>query len=349
VAARGFLLLLLALVASGEALEDAVRTLAQSVSTHLMPGETAHVTSRNLSSLPPADVTRAQAALERALRKRVRNAVVVEITLTISENLRGYLLVAEIQHQSERAVEMVNFRLDPIPTAARSAVSIDKKIVWEQDTPILDVALNEDRMFVLDTAGLTTYERHEGKWTRASALPASWPAVRDPRGRLEIAGDSITAKVPGFLCRGASLTCEAGGDLSAGRNTIESADWPPAFSVGQLGELRIAAELDGRIHLYDSSRKQVGTFDGWGSDFSVVHDGCGGGMVFATAPGDRDSPDSVALYDLVNNGPHRVSDPVALLGPVTALWPSPAGATAVVRNLATKQYEAYSLTLDCGH
>src|ERR1700751_3264626 len=113
------------------------------------------------------------------MRKRVRNPVTVQITLTVSENLKGYLLVAEIQRQNERAVEMVSFRLGPLPAANRPAVSIDKKILWEQDVPMLDVVWNEYYMFVLDTGGLGHYERHEGKWTRVDTTPASWPEVRD--------------------------------------------------------------------------------------------------------------------------------------------------------------------------
>ena len=64
---------------------------------HLAANETAHVTSRNLSSMGRADAKKVQATVERALRKRVRNPTAVDVALTISENVQGYLLVAQIQ------------------------------------------------------------------------------------------------------------------------------------------------------------------------------------------------------------------------------------------------------------
>jgi hypothetical protein len=353
--ARGFLLLLLfSTFAGAAAMEDAVRDLAARISSRLAPEEAAHVTLHNLSSLSDVEAARVQAMIDRALRRDVRNGTPLEIVLTISENLKGYLLVAEIRRANERAVEMVPYHPDPARAPAPSALTMEKKLLWEQAAPILDLAVPADQMLVLDTTGVARYERRAGKWERADFVRASGTTARDPRGRLETNGDSLKVELPGETCRGTwapalALQCEAGGIFSAGRNTIEMADSPPFFSHAQIGGEHVFAEPDGRIHVYDAERKPAGAFDDWGSDFAVISSTCtdAAGIV-ATAPAGRESTDSIALYHLVNRTPVRASDPVEFPGPVTALWPATNGALAVVRNLSTGRYEAYSLTLDCG-
>lgn len=309
---------------SGGTLDDAARSLAKTVSARLTANEIAHVTARNLSSMSAAEVARAAGSFDRALRRRVRNPATVEITLTVSENLKGYLLVAEVHG----AVEMVSFQPDPPAQPTRSAVVIEKRMVWEQDAPILDLAVIGDQMLVLDTAGVTRYERRTGKWERMEQAPASVAAVRDPRGRLEVAGDSVAVYTPGGTCRGAwnplELRCEAGtGEFmldqhpvhfTAERNTLEATEWPPRG------------------------------FETWGSDFAPIESSCAGHRVAASGTGAWNAADFVALYDVVDGAPVRVSDAAEFPGPVTALWP----AFAVVRNLSTGRYEAYSLTVDCG-
>jgi hypothetical protein len=317
-------LAMIAMLCSGETLDDAVRSLAKNVSTRLRANEVAHVTARNLSSMSAGEVSRASATLDRALRRRVRNPAAVEVAFTVSENLKGYLLVAEIHG----VVEMVSFHLDPPAPPVRSAVVIEKRIVWEQDVPILDLAVMGDQMLVLDTTGVTRYERRTGKWEKVELAPTAVAAVRDPRGRLEVTGDSLAAYLPGGTCRGTwkpvELRCEAGTSefmldqhavhFAPARNTLEAAEWP------------------------------AGGFETWGSDFAPIESSCAGHRVAASGTGAWDAADFVALYDVVSGAAVRVSDAVEFPGPVTALWPS----LAVVRNLSTGRYEAYSLTVDCG-
>ena len=158
------LLLCLPYVCAGESLEDAVRALVKKVSARMAANEVAHVTPRNLSSMNAPDVTKAQTLFDRGLRKRLRNPVTVEMSFTISENLRGFLLVAEMKRDTERAVEMVEYRPDAPKTATAVGIAIEKKQLWEQEAPILDVAVQGTAMLVLDTAGLARYERKAGAW-----------------------------------------------------------------------------------------------------------------------------------------------------------------------------------------
>src|SRR5262249_26179977 len=126
---------------------------------------------------------------------------------------------------------------------------------------------------------------------------------------------------PGYTCRGAwqtdlSLECTEGSAIFAGirftpaRNTLETED-------GSLA-----------------------------SD-DIIVDACGAKRVLAASDSELDQPDSVTAFDPAEQKRVSVSAPAEFNGPVTALWPAPNGAIAVVRNLASKRYEAYRLTIPC--
>ncbi len=347
--------------------------MARSTAVHLAASERAHVTIRNLTPLGNADVSRVGAAFERALRRSVRNGKIVEVTFTISDNVKGYLLVSETFHADQRAVEMRPVAKEPSVAPAPVGISISKKLLWEQSAPILDLALTANFMFVLDTTGVSRYERREGQWDRVGMLPAA-SSVRDPRGKLDLEGDSLTVQLPGMTCRGTwtpsvLLHCDAGSMLMASSNLLGTAGLgtagletagletagmkaaeplPAHFSEARTKDIVLLAEMDGRTHAYDSSGKAMAAFDGWGTDFVAIQSGCAANRIAATSPSYGDSGDSIALYDVTNNAPVRLSDPAELPGPVTALWPVREGALAVVRNVSTGRYEAYSISVDCG-
>jgi hypothetical protein len=196
-------------------------------------------------------------------------------------------------------------------------------------------------MLILDTTGVTAYAR--GSRTEGLQLPA--PLPRDARGRLQFVNESLTMEVAGSICRGTwnplVLSCEPGGEITAARNTLEANAWPPFFDRVHIGEMDVIAEADGRTRIYDSAHKPLNAVDDWGSDLASA---CNATRVLATGARDRDAPDSLALYDIVNRTPARVSDPIEFSGPVTALSSN----LAVARNLSTGRYEAFSLTVDCG-
>jgi hypothetical protein len=321
----------------------------------MAPAEAARVTSRNLTSMAASDATKAQATLDRSLRRRLRNPMPVDVALTISENLRGYVLVAELRREGGTLVDMVEFRPDPPPVQARPSVVLEKRVLWEQATPILDLVMAADQMLLLEPARIARYERNAAaKWELKETAVLSPVNVRDPRGRLEVSGDALAAELPGFVCKGTwkpalAVQCEEGGRLTPARNTIDVHDGRvPFFNDADLGSERLVAEVDGRTHLYDAARNPAAVFEEWGSDFVAVTDSCGGSYLAASGPGDRKLVDSIALYFVIEHAPIRVSDPAEFPGPVTALWPSGTGALAVAQNLSTGSYAAYALAIDCG-
>ncbi|HTS75554.1 MAG TPA: hypothetical protein VMG40_05085 [Bryobacteraceae bacterium] len=334
--ARAFWLILFVSTVRADALEDAARALARSVVAQLAPNEIARVSVRNLSSLARADVARAQLAFEQTVAKRVRDASPIEIALTISENIRGFLFIADFKGM----IEMEPYT-PAVDLPARFSMVLSKRLLWQQADPVLDLIVMNDQMLVLDISGVTRNERREGKWSPAESAAAP-SSVRDPRGRLTITETTLTADLPGLTCHGdlraLALNCAPGSVFSAGRNTFEAQ--PPFFSDAQIGNTRLVAMPDGRTYINDV------VIENWGSDLAVMAT-CVGPRVAVTGAAGRDANDSITLYDVIQSVAIRVSDPVQFPGPVTALWPRQDSALAVVHNLTTRQYEAYEITADC--
>ena len=314
-------------------MDDAIKTLASKVAARLAANETAHISSRNLSSLGAADVAKLQNGLDRALRKRLRNPAVVELSMTISENLRSFLAVAQIRQD----VEMAAFSLESRNETPRASIS--KTILWQQDEQILDIAAIDDEVLILDVRGLTRYDHRE----RAESAALNMAMPRDPRGSIEVRGDALLVRLPGATCGGAwkplAIACEPGGDMTPGRNTIADAAWPPHYAHLRVAGDDLLTQTDGKLHIYNPSGPGK-SFD-LGSDMAAA---CGGSRILASGAGDRESQDFVALYEIAGGAPARVSDPVEFPGPVTSL----SSGFAVARNLSTGRYEAYSLQVDCG-
>ena len=358
-------------IGSGQTLDDALHALSRKVATHLSAGEVARVASaRNLSSLGSGDVARARMGLDRALRQAgARSARRVDVALTVSQNPREVLLVAEFDKGEEHVVEMVPYH--PGPPAVRPGRSIlQKQLLWEQDAPMLDLATAGEMLLVLEPANIVSYARRNSGWERADGRALDGiGVVRDPRGRLVVTGDSFTAFLPGSVCHGTwmpalEVRCEAAGagfslagqevHLAAGRNVLQAEDWAPVFSFARVDErghaLYLAAELDGRTHLYNADRKPVGSVETWDDDFVSVETGCGAGHdVLASVVSEGATNDSLAAFEIVDRKAVEVSDPAEFPGPLTALWPAAGGAIAIARNTSTGRYAAYSVTIDCGH
>jgi len=340
-----------ALFVRGDALDDAVGQWGKKIVSHLAADEIAHVTW-NGAAVENGDAAtysaRARTLLARALQRRLRNPKSVEVTATLSQNLKGYLLIAEMHRENENIVEMASVaRPIPMPETA-AGFRLDRRLLWEQEAPILDVVVVGDQMLVLDTAGLTRYEQRDSKWQKAEAEAIDIAPIRDPRGRLTVNDNSLIAETAGLTCRGTlkpsvALECQPGGRFTAGRNTIEEAGWQPYFTHAVIGGNDVLGAADGRTYVYDAARKQVSVSDAW-NDFAVVASSCATAKIIAA----YSATNSLAIFDLVNQSPLRVSDSMEMPGPVTAMWPAGSAAVTVVRNKDTSRYEAYSIAVDCG-
>jgi len=352
---RRFALILLSAACWAGPLDDAARELGRKLMPHLGVMDVARVTWRKetgVAAPPAAEWNSAQNAFAQAMKRRVRTPMPVDVTVWLSENVKGPILVAEMDSDSGHVVEMVSFVRQQPSVSTPMGLQIEKRLLWEQEGTMLDWLSVEDQLFVLDPQGLTRLERGDGRYQTAERAALALPVVRDPRGTLVRDGDSLFADAAGVLCRGTwkpklELHCDAGGEFLTGRNTLAAPDLAPHFSRVELGGQVLTSELDGRVHLYDSARKTLATFEGWGPDFAVLANSCARTKVVVAGAEDRSTPDTLTLYDIANNMPVRASDPSPLPGPVVSLLSEGASARAVVRNLKTGHYEAYSIGVDC--
>jgi len=196
--------------------------------------------------------------------------------------------------------------------------------------------------------GVTRYEQRDSKWAKAESEALDIPAVRDLRGRLTVIENTLTVEFPGFSCRGSwrpvlAVECQTGGPFVAGRNTMQETGWPPYFAHAEIGGDHVILAADGRTYVYDSARKQLASAD-LGGDFAVTSSACTSAKLLASDA----ATDSLAIFDLVNHVPVRVSDSTQMSGPITAMWPARNAALAITRNKNTNRYEAYSISVACG-
>ena len=335
----------------GDALDDAVGQWGKKIASHLAADEIAHVTWNGATAEngeASAYSARAKTLLFRALQRRLRNPKSVEITATMSQNLKGYLLIAEMHRENENIVEMASLPRPIFTPETAAGLRLDRRLLWEQETAILDVVVVGDQMLVLDTAGVTRYEQRDSKWQRAEDAALEIPPVRDPRGRLTVNENLLMAEAAGLTCRGTwkpavAIECQPGGRFTAGRNTIEETGWQPFFTHAEIGGDHMVGAADGRTYVYDAAHKQMSASDVW-SDFAVIASSC----MATKVVGAYSASNSLAIFDLVNHSLVRVSDAMEVPGRVTAMWPAGNAALAVVRNKDTDRYEAYSIAVDCG-
>ncbi|MGC4053196.1 MAG: hypothetical protein QM757_28160 [Paludibaculum sp.] len=344
-----------------QTLDETAQALGRRVGARIPAGTAVHLTGRNLSSLGNSELAVAQRAIDRALRRRTpRQAPVAEVRLTLSESPREFLLIVEIRREGERAVEMSSYR--PPPVVSSNLPSLERRLLWEQDRPILDALAIQDRLLILDTEKVTVYTRRSGIWEPASTRELDLPAVRDPRGHLLVDPEGLRVLAPGVSCRGSwqpslDLNCdnqpsefEAGpvaAHFTPARNSLEAEGWPPFYSYARLGTtarpLHLLSGLDGRVHLYNQDQRPLAVIDDWNSDFAPA---CGG-QVLAAKAGTRPGLDVVTAYRIADGRAVETSEAAELPGTVTALWPTPLGTLVICRGATSGRYAAYSITLDC--
>jgi hypothetical protein len=365
---------------AAEDLNSAARELARKTAV-VAKAEPVTTAWRNLSSLGSPVLAQARGAFEAALREAGGHTsdqtAGVEAQITLSESQAEYLLVEEIHKGDERQVWIASWKRGANGSAAAPVAVLEKRLVWEQDEQILDVAVAGDLIWVLSPSRLAAYRAGTQAYTARIAATKPWP--RDLRGRLRVNGANIQADLPGTLCSGTAnavlaLACRPSDEMW----TIESGtralllawfaatrDYFDGRVVTQAGVRRtvgpfytaasveddggrpmwLLAQVDGRTGMFDASLDAVGSIPTWGSDIAGTDARCGGRtVVLATRPGGE--RDAVEAFAIVNRAAAPIGAAVELPGPVTALW-SGASVGAIVHNPATGKYQAYVLTIGC--
>lgn len=370
--------------------DAATARLASQITAITGPGN-ASLTFKNVSALSPSEVAAIRVPLETQLRSggvQLRDAAnsASEIQVTLSENVREWLIVAEIRQGPDTKVAMVGVDKGGAGTLARagSAMVLRKTFLISQSEPILDAAVVDSgtarNLLLLSRTSLGHYLWSAGKWNLQQSFPIAHgaPFAADLRGRIVVAQDHLfDAYLPGVSCTSSTgapmtMTCRDTDDpwpiggqkafFNSARNYFTGilapgigTQLPPFFSAATLPRVNYTLWLfngvDGQVRAYDSVElRTIPNTRNWGSDMISLRSNCGvGTQLLVSAAGDDTVADSLHAYEMVDREPNEVASQLAMDGPITALWQSAdaSSAVAVVRNLQAGQYDAYNITIAC--
>ncbi|HEX4757175.1 MAG TPA: hypothetical protein VH308_04300 [Terracidiphilus sp.] len=221
--------------------EQPAAALAEQIAGILGPGE-ARLSIHNLSSMPAEDLPAIRRLLETALKGH--GVTVSEsdsansVRVTLSENARERMWVAEVAQGTETRVAMID--VGPIQSARASTMgglTLRKQIILSTRDPLLAVMDTPSGLIALSPEQIVFYANGPGGWQVKSrvGIPQKRALARDPRGILlaSVDGQKFEAWLPGVQCTG-----QISADQSAGASTVQchgSDDpWPIAGASPQV-------------------------------------------------------------------------------------------------------------------
>ncbi len=346
------------------------------------------LTVRNASTLDVEQVRIIRTGIETQLRnlgvKFVDAGQATQVRITLSQNARGWVWIAEVTIGSTLKVVMLS-----VPTsgqgdiAAHGQMSLRKQFLISSDEPIFDVLRLSSpavkALFALAPNEVVVYQPNGNGWTPVQKIPIVRDSImpRDPRGHLVAATDHLfDLYLPGTVCSSSAslplaLTCRDADDLwplggqnaffNSSRNYFTGLLRPgfakavsPFYSAASVTiadrNVWIFAGVDGLVRWSDGASEQfLDATAEWGSDIASLHSGCGAGtQVIATGKGDDSDEDSVRAFEILNQQASAVSTPLTFAGSVTSLWTQSGDATVTATVHTTKgSYEAYAIDLSC--
>jgi len=315
---------------------EAVQALAERIFAELGTSSRVFLEVNNISSLSAADSAAILHEFENDLReRRVRPASAAStdsrVRVTLSENLEGYVWVAEVHKVGAdqtflQAVPRPSPGTDKTPDGS---LTLSKKLIWEQPERILDFKLisNSGAAFstlaVLGSEQLSIYRGAEAGWKlwRAIPVPHKSPFPREGEGFFETEGSA--ADLPEARCTGDFEQPEK----------IECAPWK---------QKTIPSDPDLKIRGHE------------GAAGAILWDKCGtSSIVLASGTGDWTEPDTLQgfLFAHAQDDAAPSGNPIRFDGPVLSVYREgrESAARAVVRNLRTGNYEAYLVQAACSH
>jgi len=293
--------------------------IARKIAAVCGPG-TATLETQNASSLPASEVPALRRALDAQLRStgiqvRAQHDAANAIRITVRENVRGWLWIAEITQGTDTRVVMLEVPAERTPSAApqNSLVTLRSTLLISSAGPLLDVqSLDSNTLLALTPRSISVYQRQADRWQLIStqAITTTVPLPRDPRGRLVMANAGYDAFLPGVHCAGAATNaapeCRESDDpwpltpnatltmqaqsafYNSGRNFFTGIlspglgrQVPAFFSAAPLTRSKdtqwVLTLIDGRVVTEDATSEQRlgGAARNWGSDIVSVQSECG--------------------------------------------------------------------------
>ncbi len=377
------------IAASADVWTAPVSALAQKIVSKAGPGTVVTLTVKNVSSLSAGDVNTIRADIEAELHSQgIRfsdpDQSVADLRVTLSENVEGFVWIAEVKQGSAIDTVFTTLaRADSAEMRPAGAMTLQRRLLWTQDEPILDIALVGTPMLpgaIVLTPGKVAYHRLQNStWQEAdaAAITHSRPLPRDVRGMILGAGNNpFEVALPGVRCAISGnnpyrITCADTDDpwpLYEGQPRLDaffsptrdfftgaisrggdSVTVPPFYSAAMFSNSEwLVTGTDGRVQYSNFVNTLPVAGANWGSELTSLKSKCSpDAVVLATRSGDYTQPDFVQGFQVIARDPVAVTGALEFAGPVMALRGTGDSATAVSHNLKTGKYEAYSLTLAC--
>jgi hypothetical protein len=346
------------------------------------------LTFRNVSTLDADQVRVIRSAIETQLRNLGVKFVEASpqsttVRVTLSQNVRGWVWIAEIVQGASQKVVMVSVPvMGQAETPHTGTMALHKQLLFTSDEPILDViqlsAANTKSLVALSPEHVMVFQSNGSTWTQQQKINLVRNAImpRDPRGHLVATTDHLfDVYLPGAVCSsGASMplviNCRDADDFwplggqnayfNSSRNYFSGLLRPgfgkqvsPFYSAASVKiaerDLWIFTGIDGQVRWTDGGAEQpLPATQEWGSDIASLHSVCGAGTQIIASSDNHSTDDSVRAYEILNHQPSRVSAPVVFGGPIISLWSQPSASTVMAAVQNTKgSYEAYAIELSC--
>jgi hypothetical protein len=190
--------------------ERPAAALAEQIAAILGPGQ-AHLTVHNLSRIADDQIPAIRSLLEQDLKEHGVLASGAEsanaIRVTLGENLRERLWVAEVVEGEETRVVMVHVEPGAAQQgASTSEVTLHVQTVLITAAPVLAALEIADSFVVVEPEEIVIYAHSADGWREQSRVSIGQrkPLVRDPRGVifLSLDGQGFEASVAGMACSG---------------------------------------------------------------------------------------------------------------------------------------------------
>jgi len=321
-------------------LEDSAKELVQKIAAALPAQENVSCEIRNLSSLQPEEVARIERSLKAELQVRgvrlTSSGAEINVVVTLSENYKDLVWTGEIHKGDASQVVLIAAERSPENRALSNAMplTIRSEKFWEGPERILDAGeisngAGKSWLVLLLPDGLRIQDKQTGSASKLE-ITSVQSASRDPWGNLNF--DPVGNTIAFFLSpRVCTVNLEAP-DLS-GCPTAEGSSGGP---------------LPGRFPVMFDLSPPGPPPPGKGTVIEMKPV-CGGASQFlATGARDYTQTDSLQVFQIETSGAVAVSAELDFPGPITALHAVSDTPRAVLRNLATGNYEAYRLSFSCG-
>src|SRR3974390_1942771 len=183
---------------------------------------------RNFSTVQSSEIPAIRKLLEQNLKAHGIAAGGTEsansIRVTLSENARERLWVAEVVQGNETRVAMVHVDA-PVGPASVSATRIALRrervqglLDQNESGPILSVAEIAGRFVVMFADRIAIFSPGAAGWIESSSFPVDRKMTRDPRGMVlaNAEGNGFTAYAPGAECAGSYSIAAPGTNPESG-------------------------------------------------------------------------------------------------------------------------------------